>query len=175
MTLAYLLLYYVFLIYGLKVKLKVVAECRAKGEPFDRYNGQYPELLAADRMQLNTLEHMPPFLTLLWLQAAVDTPQNAAILGSIYVLLRVLYPFFLGKTLKRYIPKRLITPHWLRRAGADDGFYRQGAPVQLVCEKWSSKTFCKAANDSTRYLGCRVRRVSSACTPQVTATVDTPI
>ena len=51
---------------------------------------------------------MPPFLTLLWLQAAVDTPQNAAILGSIYVLLRVLYPFFLGKTLKRYIPKRLL-------------------------------------------------------------------
>ena len=107
-TLAYLLLYYAFLIYGLKVKFKVVAECRAKGEPFDRYNGQYPELLAADRMQLNTLEHMPPFLTLLWIQAAVDTPQNAATLGSVYVLLRVLYPFFLGKTLRRYIPKRLL-------------------------------------------------------------------
>ena len=107
-TLAYLLLYYVFLIYGLKVKLQVVAECRTKGEPFDRYNGQYPELLAADRMQLNTLEHMPPFLTLLWLQAAVDTPQNAATMGSVYVLLRVLYPFFLGKTLNRYIPKKLL-------------------------------------------------------------------
>ena len=113
-TLAYLLLYYVFLIYGLKVKLKVVAECRAKGEPFDRYNGQYPELLAADRMQLNT-PGTCPLLTLLWLQAPSTRHRtlpywavSMSVEGAVSVLLedtQALHPKFL-------ITPSLATPCW---------------------------------------------------------------
>ena len=107
-TLAYLLLYYVFLLHGLRVKLKMLRECRERGERFDRYNGDYPELRASDRVQLNTLEHMPPFLVLLWLHALVVGPGSAAVLGWVYVALRASYPFFLGRRLGRNIPKRLL-------------------------------------------------------------------
>ncbi|MGB0591844.1 MAG: MAPEG family protein [Myxococcota bacterium] len=107
-TLAYLMLYYVFLLYGLRVKLKMLRECRARGEQFDRYNGDYPELRAADRIQLNTLEHMPPFLTFLWLHAVVVGASSAAVLGWLYVALRASYPFFLGRRLGRIIPQRLL-------------------------------------------------------------------
>ena len=107
-TLAYLLLYYVFLLHGLRVKFKMLRECRERGERFDRYNGDYPELRASDRVQLNTLEHMPPFLVLLWLHALVVGPGSAAVLGWVYVALRASYPFFLGRRLGRNIPKRLL-------------------------------------------------------------------
>lgn len=107
-TLVYLLLYYVFLLHGLRVKLKVLRECREKGERFDRYNGDYPELRASDRIQLNMLEHMPPFLGFLWLHALVVGPRSAAILGWIYVAIRATYPLFLGARLGRNIPQRLL-------------------------------------------------------------------
>ena len=107
-TLVYLSLYYVFLLYGLRVKVKVLGECRERGERFDRYKGDYPELRAADRMQLNTLEHMPPFLVLLWLHALVVGPETSAMLGWVYVALRASYPFFLGRRLGRNIPARLL-------------------------------------------------------------------
>ena len=66
-TFAYLILYYAFMLNVLRVKLKVAASCKARGEKFDRYQNNDPILRAADRIQLNTLEHMPPFLILLWL------------------------------------------------------------------------------------------------------------
>ena len=107
-TLIYILLYYAFMIYGLQVKVRLIKRCKAEGRKFDRYSNQYPELLAADRIQLNTLEHMPPFLILMWLNALIVGPQSATILGGIYVLLRALYPFFMGPELKRSIPLRVF-------------------------------------------------------------------
>ena len=107
-TLSYILLYYAFMVYGLQVKIKLIKRCKAEGSKFDRYSNQYPELLAADRIQLNTLEHMPPFLILLWLNALIVGPQSATTLGAIYVFLRALYPFFMGPELKRFIPLRVL-------------------------------------------------------------------
>ena len=106
--LAYFLLYYLFMAYGLVVKMKVAKRCRERGEPFLRYTGNYPEVLAADRVQLNTLEHMPPFLVLMWTQAFVVSPQSAAWLGSTYVFIRATYPLFLGRSLTRSFPKRVF-------------------------------------------------------------------
>ena len=107
-TLAYIGVYYAILLYGLFTKRRVARACKADGERFDRYNNQYPELLAADRMQLNTLEHMPPFLVLLWLQACIVSAYSATLLGSIYVLIRATYPFFLGRELRRHFPMRVL-------------------------------------------------------------------
>ena len=107
-TLAYLALYYLFMLNGLRVKRRLYRECRARGERFDRYGGRYPELLAADRVQLNTLEHMPPFLALLWLHALVVGPGSAAVLGWIYVALRASYPLFLGPKVTENIPARVL-------------------------------------------------------------------
>ena len=107
-TLAYLLLYYLFMLHGLVVKMKVAKRCKERGEPFLRYTGHYPEILATDRVQLNTLEHMPPFLVLMWTQAFVVTPQSAAGLGTVYVVIRATYPLFLGRSLTRSFPKRVF-------------------------------------------------------------------
>ena len=107
-SLALVLVYYAIMTYGLVVKLRLVKRCKAAGERFDRYGGHYPELLAADRMQLNTLEHMPPFLLLLWLNALVVGPETATLWGGLYVLLRALYPFFLGIRLRRGFRSRVF-------------------------------------------------------------------
>ena len=93
-TLCYITLYYVFMVNVLRVKMKVIRRCKEKGEPFRRYTEHYPDLLAADRIQLNMLEHMPPFLVLLWLQAFVVSAESATLMGWIYLGLRALYPFF---------------------------------------------------------------------------------
>ena len=107
-TLLYILLYYIFLLNILRVKVKIFKRCRSEGTKFDRYETKDPELLAADRIQLNTLEHMPPFLTLLWLQALSASVTSATICGGVYVFIRLLYPFFLGTKLQENIPKRLL-------------------------------------------------------------------
>ena len=107
-TLTYIGVYYVFLINVLRVKVTLVKECKSQGARFDRYTCSDPRLRAADRVQLNTLEHMPTFLSLLWLHAAVVDPNQAAILGWIYVILRILYPFFLGTELGENIRQRVL-------------------------------------------------------------------
>ncbi len=107
-TLAYITLYYAFMANILRVKIRVMKQCKASGEPFFRYTNQYPELLAADRIQLNMLEHMPPFLVLLWLQSLIVSPQSAATLGSIYLLLRATYPLFLGRAIHKNFRLRLL-------------------------------------------------------------------
>lgn len=106
--LAYGLVYYAILTHGLFVKLRVARQCKEAGEPFLRYTGNYPELLASDRAQLNMLEHMPTFLMLLWLQALVVSPDSAAWLGGFYVLVRATYPLFLGTQLTRSFPRRVL-------------------------------------------------------------------
>ena len=100
-TLAYLLLYYGFVVHVGVMKARRARVYKEKGEPFDRYFTPDREMLAADRMQLNTLEQMPPFLVLLWLNAVFVSPMSATIAGGIYVLARALYPLALGKRLGR--------------------------------------------------------------------------
>ena len=100
-TVAYVLLYYVFQIHIVFVKNRLKAEYAERGEKFDRYFGQDRHMLAADRVQLNTLEHMPPFLVLLWLNAIFVGPLGATIAGGAYVLGRALYPVMMGGRLGR--------------------------------------------------------------------------
>ncbi|MEQ9499724.1 MAG: MAPEG family protein [Deltaproteobacteria bacterium] len=107
-TLAYLLLYYVFQLHIMRVKGRLVSEYKARGEKFDRYFGQDRHMLAADRIQLNMLEHMPPFLVLLWLAAVFVEPVFATVVGGVYVAARALYPFLMGARLGRGIQARIL-------------------------------------------------------------------
>jgi uncharacterized membrane protein YecN with MAPEG domain len=107
-TLAYIALYYVFMTLGLRTKLRLIREYREQGKVFDRYFGKDREMLAADRTQLNMLEHMPIFLVLLWLHAVMVSSFEATILGSIYTGLRVFYPVVLRGRIGRNIPKRVL-------------------------------------------------------------------
>jgi hypothetical protein len=95
-TLAYLLLYYAFMVNVLRLKTTLAAEYKAKGEKFDRYFGEDRRMLAADRIQLNMLEHMAPFLVLMWVHAIFVSPVGATIAGGIYVAARAIYPFLIG-------------------------------------------------------------------------------
>ncbi len=106
-TLAYVLLYYLFICNVLRVKISCVRAARAKGQRFDRYFGQDRHMLAADRIQLNMLEHMPIFLVLLWLLAFVGSATEATVLGAIYTGLRVIYPIAMGTKLARF-PTRIL-------------------------------------------------------------------
>ena len=60
-------------------------------------------MLAADRYQLNMLEHMPVFLVLLWLNAAFVDPGSATIGGMVYVVARAAYPLAMGSKLGREV------------------------------------------------------------------------
>lgn len=102
-TLLYILLYYVVIIYVARIKFALNHEYKARGEKFDRYFGQDRRMLAADRMQLNMLEQMPPFLVLLWLNAAFVGPTGATWAGAVYIAARLLYPVVLGSKLGRGI------------------------------------------------------------------------
>jgi uncharacterized MAPEG superfamily protein len=107
-TLCYLGLYYAFMQNIAQTKMRLYREYRERGERFDRYHGKDPEMLAADRVQLNTLEHMPVFLAALWLHAFFVSPETATYAGSAYVALRLLYPFVLGKRLGTGLPLRVL-------------------------------------------------------------------
>ncbi|KIG12820.1 hypothetical protein DB30_00983 [Enhygromyxa salina] len=107
-TLIYLALYYAFQIRQLQVKTRLGREYLARGEKFDRYFSQDREMLAADRTQLNMLEHMPPFLALFWLNAVFVGPGGATIAGGLYVAARALYPLVLGRRLGRGIRAQVL-------------------------------------------------------------------
>lgn len=107
-TLGYVLLYYAFQINILRTKLRLEAAYKARGEKFDRYFGEDREMLAADRYQLNMLEHMPPFLALMWLVALFVGPWWATAGGAVYLTARLLYPFAMGARLGRGIPARIL-------------------------------------------------------------------
>lgn len=100
-TLAYVALYYAFQIRVALTKARLAGEYTARDEKFDRYFGQDRQMLAADRVQLNMLEHMPPFLVLLWLHAVFVGPTSATVAGAIYLLARGAYPILLGGRLGR--------------------------------------------------------------------------
>jgi hypothetical protein len=100
-TLVYVTLYYAFQLHIARVKIVLAREYAARGEKFDRYFGQDRVMLAADRYQLNMLEHMPPFLALLWLHAVFVGPTSATVAGAVYVAARALYPLMMGSRLGR--------------------------------------------------------------------------
>jgi hypothetical protein len=101
-TVAYLALWY-FLLLGMQrgTKYRLKAKYEQDGKEFDRYFGQDPEMLAADRTVGNTLEQMGPFLASLWMFAVFVSPREAAWYGGFYVLLRAIYPLLLGKRLSK--------------------------------------------------------------------------
>lgn len=107
-TVLYVFLYYGFMLNLLRVRLRLSKEYAARGEKFDRYFSQDRQMLAADRMQLNMLEHMPPFLILLWLHAYFVNVQSATIAGAIYLFSRILYPFVLGSRLGRGVRIKIM-------------------------------------------------------------------
>lgn len=107
-TLAYIALYYAFQIHILRVKNRLKAEYKDRGEKFDRYFGQDRHMLAADRSQLNMLEHMPGFLVLLWLNALFVGPFGATVAGGIYVAARSTYPLWMGARLGRGVQGKIL-------------------------------------------------------------------
>src|SRR5215510_6802341 len=66
-AITYFALYYALNVHVLRTKRRLRREYRARGEEFDRYYTQDRRMLTADRCLLNMLEHMPPFVCLLWL------------------------------------------------------------------------------------------------------------
>ena len=107
-TLAYVLLYYVFVLHVARIKTKLAAEYAGRGEKFDRYFGEDRHMLAADRIQLNMLEHMGPFLVLLWLNAVFVGTVSASIAGGVYLVSRVAYPVLMGGRLGRGIRASIL-------------------------------------------------------------------
>jgi uncharacterized membrane protein YecN with MAPEG domain len=107
-TVAYVLVYYLMITNQLIVRLRLRREYRARGESFDRYFGGDREMLAADRYAGNMLEHMPPFLILLWLNAIFVGPRGAALVGAAYVVARLVYPLVLGRRLGKGVPTRIL-------------------------------------------------------------------
>ncbi len=107
-TLAYVALYYAFQIHVARTKLRLEREYKERGERFDRYFGEDRFMLAADRMQLNTLEHMGPFLALLWMNAVFVNAWSATVAGAVYVAARAYYPFALGMRLGRGIRAQVL-------------------------------------------------------------------
>lgn len=79
-TLAFLLVLYNAM--GVQVYLKIL------------YGNRRPEAKhIADRMVGNTLEQAIPFLSLLWLHTAYVDTREAVVLGTVYVVFRLLYQF----------------------------------------------------------------------------------
>ena len=107
-TVTYVVLYYLMFANQLRVRLRLRRAYRERGETFDRYFGADREMLAADRYVGNMLEHMPPFLILLWLNAIFVGPRGASFAGGAYILSRLLYPLAMGRRLGRGVPSRIM-------------------------------------------------------------------
>lgn len=107
-TVAYITLYYLFIVNQLLVKTRLAREYKARGEKFDRYFNTDRFMLAADRYVGNTLEHMPQFLILLWLVAVFVSQGEATWVGAVYVVSRAAYPFVMGRQLGKGVPSRIM-------------------------------------------------------------------
>lgn len=107
-TVAYVVVYYLMICYQVAVKTRLRRAYRARGESFDRYFAGDREMLAADRIVGNMLEHMPAFLVLLWLNAIFVGPSGATLAGAAYVVSRLIYPLILGRRLGKGIPTRIM-------------------------------------------------------------------
>ena len=107
-TVVYFAVYYALHLHVLRTKRRLRSEYRANGEEFDRYFSRDRRMLAADRCVLNMLEHMSPFVCLLWLHAAFVSPLSATVAGSSYVATRAAYPLLLGPSMGTQLPSRLL-------------------------------------------------------------------
>lgn len=107
-TITYVCFWYFLLILQVKTKFRLIKKYRSEKKKFDRYFGQDSEMLAADRAVINTQEQMIPFLASLWLCALFFSPETATWCGFIYIALRLLYPFLIGKRLSRLISPKVF-------------------------------------------------------------------
>lgn len=107
-TLVYVLVYYGMIGRISRTKRRLAREYAERGEKFDRYFGQDREMLAADRTQLNMLEHMPPFLVLLWLHALFVNPLSATGAGAVYLVARIAHPLLVGSRLGREVRASIL-------------------------------------------------------------------
>lgn len=129
-TVAYFGYWYYLLLFrqrGTKYRLK--SEYESRGEVFDRYFGQDPQMLSADRAVSNTQEQMVPFLSSLWLYAVFGSPAIATVLGAIYLCLRSLYPLLLGPSITNVQSKRV---YWVTLPCYFLVFYMLGASLWSV-------------------------------------------
>ena len=99
--------YYLLLFYQRGTKYRLNAEYKKQEKVFDRYFGQDEQMLAADRVIINTQEQMVPFLFSLWLHAIYVSSTVATVLGAFYIILRGLYPLLMGKSISKIQPKRV--------------------------------------------------------------------
>ena len=107
-TVVYFAVYYALHLHVVRTKRRLRSEYRALGEEFDRYFSRDRRMLTADRCVLNMLEHMPPFVCLLWLHVVFVGPLGATVAGSAYVATRAAYPFLLGPSVGTQLPSRLL-------------------------------------------------------------------
>ena len=107
-SVAYVLVYYLMISNQVRVRTRLRRAYRARGETFDRYFNTDREMLAADRLVGNMLEHMPAFLLLLWLNALFVGPRGASFAGGAYIVSRLLYPLMMGRQLGRGVPTRIL-------------------------------------------------------------------
>ena len=150
-TAALLLIYYGSMLNLLRVKRKLHQSYRARGERFDRYFGQDREMLAADRVQLNTLEHMTPFLAALWLHAFWVSPRSASWAGALYPVSRPASGHGEQPGARHSAPAALGDLH--RLCGADLA-HRRGDPLpaqQLKEAQLASPTMSKVKASSSPF------------------------
>lgn len=103
----FLFWYYLLLGWQRGTKARLAKDYAARGEVFDRYFGQDPEMLAADRVVVNTQEQMAPFLVTFWMFGILVSPFYAVLLGGAYIALRAAYPFLLGRRVSKINTKRV--------------------------------------------------------------------
>jgi hypothetical protein len=117
-TAGYFALWY-FLLIGLqrRTKYRLQREYAAQGRAFDRYFGQDEQMLAVDRVVINTQEQMVPFVLALWLQAVFVSATAATWLGAAYVVLRSCYPLLMGRRVSKMQPRRVylvtVPSYWI--------------------------------------------------------------
>lgn len=96
-TIIYFLMWY-YLLFKIQVgtKFRLIKEYQNEGKVFDRYFSRDKQMLTADRVVINTLEQMVPFIAALWLHAIFVSPIGASWCGGVYIALRLLYPKLLA-------------------------------------------------------------------------------
>jgi hypothetical protein len=129
-TIAYFAVYYALHLRVLRTKRRLRGEYQARGIEFDRYHSQDRQMLAADRSVLNMLEHMPPFVCLLWLHVVFVGSLGATVAGSVYVATRAAYPFLLGASVGTRLPSRLLVATY---AGYGVQLYMAAALCVAAC------------------------------------------
>lgn len=101
-TVVYFIMWYYFLFFlQFKTKYRLLAKYKKAGKKFDRYFGQDEEMLAVDRVVINTQEQMVPFIMALWMCTIFVSSNIATWCGGLYVVLRFFYPILLGKKVYR--------------------------------------------------------------------------